>query len=293
MYEEEVLEEIKRFVGAHMEEEITLEKISRAVCYSEEHVCRFFKRRTGENLFDYIRNQRLLRAAGQLREKGGKIVNVAFDYGFNSHEVFTRAFSRYFGISPKKFRQLKPEIKQFMPKGLKAFPLEYRENVMESTVIFTRVIEKDERRLLYYPAKRATHYFDYCEEVGCDVWGRLQEVQKALDEPLGLWLPEKLRAGGCSEYVQGVEVSPGYKGEIPAGLESMLLPAGTFMLFQSQPYEESDENMMRVIQAVQKGMETYNPETYGFEWAKEDAPRYQLMPLGERGYMEALPVRRA
>ena len=117
MYEEAVVEEIKSYILSHMNEEITLKKISDAVCYSEEHTSRLFKKCTGENLFDYIRSQRLLKAAERIRDKGGKIIDVAFDSGFNSHEVFTRAFSAYFGISPKQFRLLKPEIKRFMPGG--------------------------------------------------------------------------------------------------------------------------------------------------------------------------------
>ena len=60
MYEEEVIKEIKEFIESNLKEEITLKKVSDAVCYSEEHTSRFFKKQTGENLFDYIRNQRLL-----------------------------------------------------------------------------------------------------------------------------------------------------------------------------------------------------------------------------------------
>jgi len=292
MYEDEIIKEIKEFIESHLQEEITLKKVSDAICYSEEHTSRLFKKQTGENLFDFIRNQRLLKAAEQIKVKGGKIINIAFDCGFNSHEVFTRSFSNYFGISPKKFRILRPEIKHFMPKGLKVFPLEYKENYMNNFVIFTQIMEKEERQLLFYPGKKATHYFEYCEEVGCDVWGKLLEIKDTLNEPIGLWLPEKYRNNNCSEYIQGVEVSINYERKMPEGIESIKLPSSIYMIFQSQPYEESDENMFEAIQSVQKAIEEYNPELYGYEWAKEDAPRYQLSPIGERGYIEAIPVRK-
>jgi len=292
MYEEDVVNEIKQFIESHLYEEITLQMIADAVCYSEEHTSRFFKKQTGENLFDFIRSRRLVKAAEQLKNEGGKIINVAFDYGFNSHEVFTRAFSTYFGISPKKFRQIKPEIKHFMPEGLKVFPLGFEENKMDNLVIFTQVMEKEERLLLFFPGKKATHYFEYCEEAGCDVWGKLLEVENALDEPMGLWLPAKYRTEGISEYVQGVEVPTGYSGNTPEGVESVVLPKSSYIMFQSQPYEESDEKMIEVIQSVQKAVKAYNPQLYGYDWAQEESPRYQLTPLGERGYIEALPVRR-
>jgi hypothetical protein len=38
-------------------------------------------------------------------------------------------------------------------------------------------------------------------------------------------------------------------------------------------------------------MKSYDPKVYGFEWADEDAPRFQLAPMGYRGYIEARPVR--
>jgi len=38
-------------------------------------------------------------------------------------------------------------------------------------------------------------------------------------------------------------------------------------------------------------MKTYNPELYGFRWADEDGPRFQLAPMGYRGYIEGRPVR--
>lgn len=292
MYEDEVIKEIKEFIESHLQEEITLKKVSDAICYSEEHTSRLFKKQTGEKLFDFIRSQRLLKAAEQIKTEGGKITNIAFDYGFNSHEVFTRSFSTYFGISPKNFRRLKPEIKHFMPKGLKVFPLEYKENYMNNFVIFTQIVEKEERKLLFYPGNKATHYFEYCEEVGCDVWGKLLDIKDTLNEPVGMWLPEKYRNNDCSEYVQGVEVPLSYDGKIPDGIETLTLPSSIYMIFQSQPYEESDENMIEAINSVQKAIKEYNPELYGYEWAKDTSPKYQLSPIGERGYIEAVPVRK-
>jgi len=38
-------------------------------------------------------------------------------------------------------------------------------------------------------------------------------------------------------------------------------------------------------------MKSYDPKLYGFEWADEDGPRFQLEPQGYRGYIEARPVR--
>lgn len=291
MYEEDILTEIREFIDKHLNEEITLKKISDSICFSEEYTSRFFKKMTGGNLFDFIRSKRLINAAEELKEKGGKIITIAFTSGFNSHEGFTRAFSSYFGISPVKFREIKPEIKYFMPRGFKVFPLSEKEIKMEKLTIFTQVIEKPERILYLLRGKRAEDYFEYCEEVGCDIWGRLLEIKNPLSEPIGVWLPEPFRSEGTSRYAQGVEVASDYSGRIPDNLESLRLPPCKYMVFQSEPYEENLENMMQVITQVQDSIKKYNPEFYGFEWAENEGPRFQMEPLGIRGYIEGLPVR--
>ena len=61
------------------------------------------------------------------------------------------------------------------------------------------------------------------------------------------------------------------------------------MDFQGEPYDDS--RFQEAIREVWEVMKRYNPEVYGFEWADEDAPRFQLAPMGYRGYIEARPVR--
>jgi len=38
-------------------------------------------------------------------------------------------------------------------------------------------------------------------------------------------------------------------------------------------------------------MERFDPISHGFEWADADAPRFQLAPIGSRGYIEARPIK--
>ena len=61
------------------------------------------------------------------------------------------------------------------------------------------------------------------------------------------------------------------------------------MVFQGPPYPE--EKMGKAINAVWEAIDQFNPTIYGWQWADEDAPRYQLAPIGERGYIEARPVK--
>ncbi len=101
---------------------------------------------------------------------------------------------------------------------------------------------------------------------------------------------QALRPEGTSEYAQGVEVPAGYSGEVPEGYEVMDLPPCQMMVFQGPPYD--DNVFFEAIGEMGAAMEKYNPELYGFAWADEDGPRFQLEPQGYRGYIEARPVRR-
>ena len=80
-----------------------------------------------------------------------------------------------------------------------------------------------------------------------------------------------------------------YTGPVPEGYEMIELPACKMMIFQGQPYKE--EEFEEAIGNLWEVMKTYKPEIYGFKWADEDGPRFQLAPQGYRGYIEGRPVR--
>ena len=113
-------------------------------------------------------------------------------------------------------------------------------------------------------------------------------MKEALYEPIGMWLPKKLIKEGTSKYVQGVELPLDFDKAIPEGFEIIDLPPCKMMVFQGEPYE--DVNFMTEVSSLMKTIDNYNPKVYGFEWADDTAPRFQLVPMGYRGYIEARPV---
>lgn len=160
---------------------------------------------------------------------------------------------------------------------------------MEKTrTIFVQVIERPERKCLIKRGINAEEYFDYCREVGCDIWNTLCSVKEALYEPIGMWLPKNLIKEHTSKYVQGVEIPMDYHNLIPEGFEIITLAPCTMMVFQGEPYEE--ENFMAEITVVWDHIAKFNPEIYGYRWADDKAPRFQLSPQAYRGYIEARPV---
>jgi AraC-like DNA-binding protein/predicted transcriptional regulator YdeE len=291
------VQRMQEYIEEHIMEEITLSELSKVAGYSQWHSARIFKKLLNKAPFEYIRELRLSKAALVLRDEQPKVIDVAFDFVFSSHEGFTKAFSKKFGISPRRYIQNAPPIGLFMPSSIRDYYLilEKGEKVMnnekkEKNTIFVQVVERPSRKLLLKRGIKATEYFAYCEEVGCDVWGVLTSVKEALYEPVGMWLPDHFINEGTSKYVQGVEVPLDYNNEIPEGFDLIELPPCKMMVFQGEPYED-DENFESEISNVWKAIENYNPEIYGFQWAEQEAPRFQLAPMGYRGYIEARPVK--
>jgi AraC-like DNA-binding protein len=283
------------FIEANLNCPITLHQLAQAAGYSPWYAARIFKALTGKSPFDYIRALRLSRAAERLRGGDVKVVDVAFDFVFDSHEGFTRAFSRQFGVSPQHYLRRKLALPLFLPCMLHETNPAPEEGEMkmsdqnQASTIFVQVVERPARKLILRRGIAAEDYFAYCEEVGCDVWEVLSGIKEALYEPMGMWLPASLRRPGTSLYAQGVEVPVQYAGQVPPGFELIELPPCQMMIFQGQPYD--DEKFEEAIGAFWRAIKNYQPEIYGFKWAEEDGPRFQLEPQGYRGYIEGRPVR--
>lgn len=289
------VQRMQDYIENHLREPVTLQALARASGYSPWHASRIFKDLTGKTPFAYIRELRLSRAAVQLKDGAGRIIDVAFDFVFDSHEGFTRAFSRQFGVSSRSYCRNKPPLNLFMPPRIRSYYLKLQKGgvVMSKSerpkTVFVQVIERPARKVILKRGVKATHYFDYCEEVGCDVWSVLSSIKEAVHEPIGMWLPDNMRKPGTSVYVQGVEVPLDYSGELPEGYEIMELPACKYMVFQGEPFDE--DKFEEAIGELWETMKSYNPEIYGFKWAEEDDPRFQMAPMGYRGYIEGRPVR--
>ena len=95
---------VLRQIQDNLDAELELASMAKVACMSQYHFHRVFKAVVGENLKEHLRRLKLERAASKLREKNARIIELAFEAGFSSHEAFTRAFNKAFGVSPSAFR---------------------------------------------------------------------------------------------------------------------------------------------------------------------------------------------
>jgi AraC family transcriptional regulator len=91
-------------IQAGLDSDLGLAALSSASGLSPSTLKRRIEATTGETPRRYVERLRLERAASQLLLRQGTILEIALDNGFSSHEVFDRAFSRHFGVTPSEWR---------------------------------------------------------------------------------------------------------------------------------------------------------------------------------------------
>lgn len=278
------VQRMQAYIAAHINEEITMADLANVSLFSPWYSYRLFKKYTNLTPADYIRKMRLSKSAIRLKSEKCKVIDAAYDIGFTSVDGYQRAFYREFGCNPGEYANHPVPIQLFIPYGIKfKEPREDRFDMTNVQNVFIQLIHKPERKVIIKRGIKAEEYFEYCNEIGCDVWEILTSIDSPNGEPVCLWLTEQYKKPNTSTYVQGVEVPIDYNGIIPEGFDIITLPATDYLMFQGEPFKEED--YCDAINALQASIKKYNPSVIGYQWDKTK-PRIQLEPRGERGYIE-------
>ena len=88
----------------HISEPFTLCEIGEALNYHPAYLSRFFRNATGEKLFDFIANQRLMRAKMLLRTTSLRVSEIAAKCGYENAQYFATQFKSAEGVTPTQWR---------------------------------------------------------------------------------------------------------------------------------------------------------------------------------------------
>lgn len=216
--------------------------------------------------------------------------------GFASHEGFTKAFQKHFGVNPGKYRDHIPrQFMYFEPSSILRYHLlltskEYIEMAENKRIVTVTIIEKPTCKLILKRGIMSTGYFEFCEEMGCDAFEILETVPQALDKVVFLELPPGMVTPGTSKAAAALEVPFDFCEEVPEGFEMVDLPSHLYMWFNGAPYE--DESMFGVAhEELYRAIVNYKPELYGYEYAKDSAPIFNYFASAATGVRRMIPVR--
>jgi len=284
---------IQEYIAAHLQQEITLEDLCNAAGYSKFHAARVFAQLTGKTPFAYIRALRLTQAAQALRDTNTKVIDAAMRSGFDSHDGFTRAFARQFGIAPQRYSRETPPVRYFAPSPVAHAHINFEEKQpMHETIVTATAMERPARKLILQRANTTLNgdYFAYCEEMGCDWEGLLGSIAEKFDTPALLTLPPNLVMPGTSNTAAGVEVPLDYAKPIPAGYDVIDLPPCKMLYLRSAPYENEDD-FCKYIDLAFAAQRSYDPMPFGWQFAPELAPHFNFGACAAGGARLALSVK--
>ena len=103
------------YIEAHLKEELDNRLLAEIAGYSEFHFLRLFRESVRLTPADYVRKRRISEIVRRIGRDKRPICDIAFEYGFNSKENFTRAFKKEHKILPTEFRTADCSLRLFQP----------------------------------------------------------------------------------------------------------------------------------------------------------------------------------
>ena len=99
------LQPVFDFIHENYSRKMALQELSAAANMSETHLCRYFKKVTGQTITEYIKRYRIDRGKELLIEDEKSITWIAYEVGFESHSYFDRIFHEVTRLTPQEFRR--------------------------------------------------------------------------------------------------------------------------------------------------------------------------------------------
>lgn len=169
---------------------------------------------------EYLRNRRLSLAGEELTRQDVKVIDVALKYGYDSPESFTKAFTRFHGITPSQVKK---------GKDLKSFnKLVVKITLEGGTVMDYRIEKREGFRLLVY-GKMFTE--ESSKEGIPAFWDEYyrEEIYKKAPGYLGICAQEK---DGAKEFLYGIGCDAENVSEVPEDFQIVEIPAYTWAIFK-------------------------------------------------------------
>lgn len=276
-------------------QDFCLDKMYERIGYSKRHADRLFIEFLNITPIAYVRKIRLTTCSKEILDTDKRIIDIAIEAGYDSHEGFTRAFEAAFKISPKEYRKNPKAIPLFLQYPIKSYYtyLNHKERLeMNNDAILCMItpVKRKKRKLIILRSTKGHDYWSFCEEMGCDWEGMLNSIPEKIDVAAIVELPGCLYKEGTTHVAAGVEVPYEYSAEIPKGYEVVEIAEGIMMYFQTESFA-NEEDFGTAISSVFKAIDKYDPSKYGYQYDFDVAPKFNYGASLDMGAKMALPVK--
>ena len=283
-----IVDEMDECIQNHDDEALTLRKVSQRLGYSEFYTTRKFREISGLQFRDYLRRRKLAFALKEVRDSEKGLLEIALDYGFSSHEAFTRAFKDAYGVTPSAYRKApRPVVlrTKFHPFDGYFFGLGEIGMVRSTNDVNIYFVTIPAHRFLHIRNYESNGYWDFWQKQalipGQDyetVCGILDSIKGKLDDAGGSEAncgsgqimgysndPQgRLCAWGIPRIeCWGVRLPPDYRGEVPPGMTLTDVPEGEYVVFEHGPFDYEQENRT-VEEKIEQAMADFDYDAAGY-----------------------------
>ncbi|MCH8552901.1 MAG: AraC family transcriptional regulator [Natronospirillum sp.] len=267
------------YIEHHSQESLTLNSVASACDVSPFYLTRAFSALFGQTPMRYMRLRRLSEAAQQLANGAPDILSVALEYGYSSHEAFSRAFKETFTMTPEQVRV------QGHTDNL---------NLTEpiAMTIGTHMQLDPPRR----ESLKHLHLAGLVSRFHCDAKAGIPQQWQRFQPFLAALAPHSSGAayGACFnfdedghfDYMTGVEVPP--QAALPAGVVSTTLPEQEYAVFAHGGHIADITSVMAAIWS--QGISDFGLEPSGGPTLERYGPEFDPVS-GSGGFEVWIAVR--
>lgn len=285
---QKIVDRIDSCIKSRNDEEITLSRLALELGYSEYYVSRKFKEISGMQLRDYLRYRKLAFALKDIRDTKTGILDIALNYGFSSHEAFTRAFKEAYGITPSEYRMNPiPVVLRTVIKPFDCYLLGIGGTGMAKSNedVKTYFVTIPAHKFLHIRNYESIGYWDFWQKQSlipgqdCEtICGLLDSINGKLDDVGG----DEADSGSgqlmafinepngriCSWGIPlaeayGVRLPPDYDGEVPEQMQLMDVSEGEYIVFEHGAFDFETENAV-VEEKIEKAMKEFDYSSSGY-----------------------------
>lgn len=277
-----IVDEMDQGIKAYQDDALTLSSLSRRLGYSEFYTTRKFKEIAGMPFREYLRNRKLAFALKEVRDSDTAFLDIALQYGFSSHEAFTRAFKGAYGVTPSAYRKNpKPVILRTKVSPFDRYFLGLGEIGMMKSADGIKIyfVTIPAHKFLYIENRESNGYWDFWQKQslipGQDyetICGLLDSIKNKLDDEGGS--EANCKSGQIMAYRNdpdgrlcdwgirrtecwGVRLACDYNGEVPPQMRMADIPKAEYIVFEHGPFDYEQENCS-VEGKIEKAMSAFD-----------------------------------
>ena len=287
-YVQLMVEEIDGCIRRQESEAVTLAHLAGKLGFSGYHLSRKFREISGMSFRDYLRLRRLAFALKAVRDTDRRLLDIALSYGFSSHESFTRAFRKAYGVTPSQYRRNPgPVVLRTVIRPFDCFLLADGQTGSggEAGAVRTYFVTIPAHKFLHIRNYESIGYWDFWQKQnripGQDcaticglldgIPGKLDDlggtendsgsgqVMAFLNEPAGRICSWGILLAEC----YGARLPADYAGPVPSQMLLTDILEGEYLVFEHGPFDFARENQL-VEARMEAAMQAFDYAASGY-----------------------------